>query len=108
MDYGIVYFTIFAIIMIAIYQAKRISNRKTKEALTNLESEFPKNFKIIGDVYFSKLHKLIDVDLRVLYSENDLLISGFDYYRDRQETFVFYNRKELKRLNKLGSQVFNL
>lgn len=102
MNYGIIYFLIFAIIMIVFYQNKRVNNNQAKKLLTHLESEFSKNFKVNGEVNFSKFHKLLDTDLKVSYSENDLLISGFDYYRNRQTTFVFYNNKNLNALNKLS------
>ncbi|WP_452227130.1 hypothetical protein [Lacinutrix cladophorae] len=102
MDYGIIYFIIFAVIMIVIYLNKRVNNNRAKELLTDLESEFSKKFKISGEVYFTKSHKLLDADLKILYSENDLLISGFDYYRDRRTTFMFYNNNKLNLLSKLS------
>jgi len=102
MDYEIIYFIIFAIIMLVIYQNKRVNNNKAKELLAELESDFSKKFKINGEVKFSKLHKLLDVDLKITHNENDIIISGFDYYRDRQTTFVFYNNKDLNSLNKLS------
>ena len=102
MDYGTIFFIIFAVIIIVIYQNKRINNNRAKVLLTELESEFSKKFIISGEVYFTKLHILLDVDLKILYTENELLISGFDYYRDRRTTFVFYNNKNLNLLSKLS------
>src|SRR5690606_13914944 len=32
----------------------------------------------------------------ILYSENDLLIYGFDYYRDRRTRFIFHTNENLK------------
>ncbi|MDN3494268.1 hypothetical protein [Winogradskyella bathintestinalis] len=102
MDYGIIYFIIFAVIMIVIYQNKRVNNNRAKEILTELESEFPKSFKVNGEVKFSKLRKLLDVNLKISHTQNDIIISGFDYYNDRQTTFIFYNNKDLNSLTKLA------
>ncbi len=102
MNYNIIYVLIFTIIMVFIYQNKRVANKKAKEILTQLESDFSNKFKVIGKVEFSKLHKLLDVSLNILYTENALLISGFDNYRDRQTTFIFYTDKETKLLSKLS------
>ena len=101
MEYGIIYVIIFTIIIIVIYQNKRVNNNRAKDLLADLESEFSNKFIIRGEVRFSRIHKLLDVELKVLHSENDIIISGFDYYRERQTTFLFYTNKNLNSLNKL-------
>lgn len=96
MDYTLIFFVFFAVIMVLIYQNKRLSDKRAKELLLQLESGFTNKFKVVGEVKFSRFRKLLDVTLNVFYNQDELLISGFDYYRDRQTVFLFHTKNKLE------------
>ncbi len=93
------YFLFFSLIIFMVislvYSNKK--KKKTREFLKSLESDYSNRIKITGRVTFSKIRILIDVDLNIIYSENDLLIYGFDYYSDRKSYFIFHTNKYLNK-----------
>lgn len=78
-----------------IYSSKK--KRKTLEFLKLLEFDYPSRIKINGRVKFSKFHILIDVGLNIIYSKNELLIYGYDYYRNKKTHFIFFTDERLKK-----------
>ncbi|MFD2918048.1 hypothetical protein [Psychroserpens luteus] len=86
------------IIALVIYILLSALNSKKKQkkidnAIKSLESDYEYQFKISGRVHFSKLHILLECYLTVLYSENNILIYGYDNYSHRQTKFLFYTDK---------------
>ena len=80
------------IILFNIFNSKK---KKTTQFLTSLENKYQYHFKIVGRVEFSSLHILIDADLKIFYNEKEILISGYDYYRNRSTKFLFHSNKEV-------------
>lgn len=87
MNYTFLLILILVLTIVTIYTCKK--KKQTTEFLKSLESEYPKRIKTNGKVKFSRIHILLDADLNILYSDNHLLIYGFDYYRDRRTRFIF-------------------
>ena len=94
MNYTFLLILILFVITVTIYTSKK--KKRTTEFLKSLESEYSNRIKTNGKVKFSKIHILLDADLNILHSENDLLIYGFDYYRDRRTRFIFHTNENLK------------
>lgn len=85
---------IIIVILSIVYSNKK---RKALQYLKSLESNYPKRMRITGKVQFSKIHILYNINLNIVYSENDLLIYGFDYYTTRRIHFIFHTNKQLKK-----------
>ncbi|TBV28395.1 hypothetical protein DMZ43_04975 [Meridianimaribacter sp. CL38] len=94
MNYTFLLILILIVTVVTIYSSKK--KKRTTEFLKSLESEYPNRIKTNGKVKFSRIHILLDVDLNILYSENNLLIYGFDYYRHRKTRFIFHTNQNLK------------
>ncbi len=90
--------TIFILIVTTSTIYLSVKRKKTNKFFKLLESEYPNYIKTNGKVKFSSIHILLDIDLQILYSENDLLIYGYDYYRHRNTKFIFHTNKDLKSL----------
>ena len=94
MNYKFLLFWVLIVTVITIFISKK--KKLTSEFLKSLESEYPNQIKTNGKVKFSRIHILLNVDLNILYNENDLLIYGFDYYRHRRTRFIFHTNENLK------------
>ena len=89
---------IIALLVIIVLFSIFYSNKKKKitiQFLKSLKTQYQNQFKIVGRVEFSSLHILIDADLDISYNEKEILISGYDYYRNRSTNFLFHNNKEI-------------
>ena len=93
MNYTLVAMVIATVILVEIYRRRK--KRKINAFLTSIASEYKDQFTINGKVKFSKIHVLLNTDLKILYSENDIIIYGYDYYRHRNTNFLFHTNKEL-------------
>lgn len=94
MNYTFLLILILVVTVVTIYSSKK--KKRTTDFLKSLESEYPNRIKTSGKVKFSRIHILLDTDLNILYSENNLLIYGFDYYRHRRTRFIFHTNQNLK------------
>ncbi len=94
-------YTLFGILIlllsISIYYGIK-KKKKTESFLEKLNSEYNNRFKIYGRVRFSSRHILIDCHLTVTYSENDILIYGYDNYNTRNTKFVFHTNRNIPKI----------
>lgn len=96
---GKINYVILIIIIVSVLISTYYSNKKKKridEYLQSLETNYPNKIKANGRVKFSRLRILLNSDLNILYSDNHLLIYGFDYYSDRRTKFIFHTNENLK------------
>ena len=68
-----------------------VNNRYINE----LKSIYPNDIDFRADVNFSSWHILKNIKLKMLFNEKDLIIYGFDYYRNRFTKFIFLNNEKL-------------
>ncbi|WP_407556259.1 hypothetical protein [Winogradskyella sp. 4-2091] len=95
-DINFLLFISLVVFMIISWIFNNKRKRGTEQFLKSLQSDYPNLIKITGRIEFSKIRILMDVDLNIIYSEDDLLIYGFDYYNDRNSHFIFHtNRYQL-------------
>lgn len=86
---------VFVLLIISNIFYSNKKNKITDAFLKALETRYKYQFKIVGKVVFSSLHILNDIDLKIYHNEEDILISGYDYYRGRSTKFLFHNSNVL-------------
>ncbi|WP_299099518.1 hypothetical protein [uncultured Winogradskyella sp.] len=92
-DINFLLFISLVVFMIISWIFNNKRKRGTEQFLKSLQSDYPNLIKITGRIEFSKIRILMDVDLNIIYSEDDLLIYGFDYYNDRNCHFIFHTNR---------------